>query len=613
MKLYYITNLSLPTKKAFGYGIAKMCENFGKNISVTLVCAKSIEKEEVFDFYGVKKNFSIKQINLSNFYSENYLIGNFIIFIKCIFFYIRILFLPIGKNDLVYTRDIWILPFLRLKTRNVFLEVHSFSKKDRLLLRFVKYTKRIVVITNHLKRELVEFGVKETKIFVAPDAVDLDDFRISRSKDNLRKNLNLPLRKKIVLYSGNLYDWKGVYTLANASIMLPDDVVIVFVGGSDDLLGKFKKYVSEKNYKNIKIIGFKKHELVSQYLKSADVLVLPNSAKEEISKFETSPIKLFEYMASGVPIVSSDLPSLREILSEKNAFFVEADNAKSLASGIRIVTNNSGISDLMARNALEEVQKFTWQNRANNVLEFITKNFVKDTNFYNEESKRYSQKRYPEVANDYIQFFFKHRLEIVIELLKDYFISKTNVSLIEMGCADGIVLRKVFDQFKSKIKSTVGVDISSGMIEQAKILNEERDINYFTDTNFTKNSKYDLIIEIGVLNYRDFASELEFISKILADDGIYICSFAGKGSLISLWKDDEREFANFLNYEEYEKEIEKYFIIKEIIPCGLFTPFIWRIPSFARIIQPVKEVIMANLAPNLFHEKVYLLEKKPKS
>ena len=103
------------------------------------------------------------------------------------------------------------------------------------------------------------------------------------------------------------------------------------------------------------------------YLRAADVLVLPNSAKKEVSKTYTSPMKLFEYMASSVPIVASDLQSLREVLDDSTCYFFISDNSESLATVI-----TKALKDLQApakaARPHEKVQRYTWGNRAESIL-----------------------------------------------------------------------------------------------------------------------------------------------------------------------------------------------------------------------------------------------------
>ena len=105
-------------------------------------------------------------------------------------------------------------------------------------------------------------------------------------------------------------------------------------------------------------------------LKSADVLVLPNSNREKLSRAYTSPMKLFEYMASGRPIVASDVPSLREILDETNCYFFTPDDPESLAQVV-ITTINNPEAQKKADKARKDVEKYSWDKRAVAIMEFM--------------------------------------------------------------------------------------------------------------------------------------------------------------------------------------------------------------------------------------------------
>jgi glycosyltransferase involved in cell wall biosynthesis len=103
---------------------------------------------------------------------------------------------------------------------------------------------------------------------------------------------------------------------------------------------------------------------VAARLRDAGVLLLPNPASAVASAFN-SPLKLFEYMASGRPIVASDLPSFREILTDgHNAVLVEPGNARALAAGIRRIMEDAELGERLARQALEDVRGYTWARRA---------------------------------------------------------------------------------------------------------------------------------------------------------------------------------------------------------------------------------------------------------
>ena len=149
------------------------------------------------------------------------------------------------------------------------------------------------------------------------------------------------------------------------------NVLFIFVGGTEEDIKSFKFQVSGFKLDNVLIAGYRPYAEIPYWLKAADILVLPNSAREKISQFYTSPLKLFEYMASGRPIVASDLPSIREVLSENNAILVKSDDPTILSGGITSVLQNSDFSAKIAKQALQDVEAYSWKKRAKNILSFI--------------------------------------------------------------------------------------------------------------------------------------------------------------------------------------------------------------------------------------------------
>lgn len=373
MKLVYISQLRLPTQNAHGLQIMKMCESFSSNgIEVELLVPWRFNKikDNYFSFYRLKENFKIIKIPAIDLYFLRILpekISAFILLFS--FFIFTKIYLLFNRFDLVYTREI----FWSFFSSNFVFEAHNFPQKIGRLYRWLfKRVRLLVVLNSYLKNNFLKEGFSEDKILISPDAVDKDFFLNISDKMNERKSLGLPLNKKIILYSGNFYDWKGVDTFAHSIRILPIDLFFVIVGGTKQSdLERIRGILVDQ--KNVLILGHVPHSEIPKYIFSADILVLPNSAKQDISSFYTSPLKLFEYMAVGRPIVASDLPSLREVLDESSCVFFEPDNPESLAEKVKILLSDSSLANKIASEALVKSKKYTWDNRALEILNFVNK------------------------------------------------------------------------------------------------------------------------------------------------------------------------------------------------------------------------------------------------
>jgi len=102
---------------------------------------------------------------------------------------------------------------------------------------------------------------------------------------------------------------------------------------------------------------------------AAVVIPLPDNP---MSRFFTSPLKLYEYMAAGLPIVASDLPALREVLrDEDNALLVPPNDPVRLADAIRRLLDEPGLAERLRLKGHADVQGRTWAARAASVLSFV--------------------------------------------------------------------------------------------------------------------------------------------------------------------------------------------------------------------------------------------------
>jgi glycosyltransferase involved in cell wall biosynthesis len=365
-----------PSEKAASLFAAKSCESFaGEGVNVTLIVPRRIGRggDDPFKYYGVRKNFSIVYLPIFDFLifpifqKIAFQIGFITFSISCFFF----LLFRANKNDIIYSNEslpIFLSSFYFPKT---LYEVHDFPEQKFFFYKWLFRRLRLILVTNTWKMEqLVQrFGVSKEKIICERNAVEIKYFDIPMTKEVARKKLGLPTEGNIVMYTGHLYSWKGVDTLAQSAILLSPDTLIVFVGGTDADVKRFKGMCSTAQ--NVKIIGHRVHSEIPLWQKAADVLVLPNTAKEDISKYYTSPMKLFEYMASQRPIVASNIPSIAEVLGDSNSVLVTPDDPKDLARGISELLKDTHHAKIVSDNAYSNVLEHSWGKRAKRILNFI--------------------------------------------------------------------------------------------------------------------------------------------------------------------------------------------------------------------------------------------------
>lgn len=372
MKISYIASIRLPTEKAHGVQIMKTCEAVaaaGASVRLLVPRRRNRITDDPYVYYGVRPLFDIRRLfcldalALGFWEGVGFWIGNISFALSALVSVWR------EKPDIVYTRDVvsaFLLPFVHPR---VFYEIHSLSMSPGATFHFIwRRVHGLVVISNGLKADLVAWGVPEQRIAVIRDGVDIDRFTLEASQADCRKALGLPSDESLIVYTGHLYAWKGADTLARAAALLPENIRVYLVGGTAEDIARFR---TMHHAQNLVIVGHRPSAEMPLWGRAADLLVLPNSGKEKISTHYTSPLKLFEYMASGTPMVVSDLPSMRELLGEGDAVFFSPDNDKELAERIQDALKRLTELRVRAQELRNRSSDYSWQNRGRRILELF--------------------------------------------------------------------------------------------------------------------------------------------------------------------------------------------------------------------------------------------------
>lgn len=287
------------------------------------------------------------------------------------------------KPDIVYTRDIVIL-FSSVFNKSISYcyeshnsLLHNESKViDRILKKLFlwiskrKNVKKIIPISINLSRFWIKTGLPESKMLPLHDGFSNKLFDKEVSIRNARNILNYPLDQKIVVYLGSLYEDREIVAILNLA-HLYKDVTFKIIGGPMEVIPALKKKCIEQNINNINFLGVINHNEIAHYLYSADVLLALWSSKVPTINY-CSPLKLFEYMASGRIIVAHGFPTIREVLShEENAFLVEPDSPDDLSENFDKAIHTDYPAIIASKARKLAMEKYSWNQRAKTLLENI--------------------------------------------------------------------------------------------------------------------------------------------------------------------------------------------------------------------------------------------------
>ena len=393
LQLVYLANARLPTEKAHGYQICKMCEAFALNGAEVVLLHPYRHQSDprlvgltVFDYYGVRPIFRVKTLKnwdvvvLNRFISDRIFTPIFFAHAFIWGYYAASVARRHGA-DLYFTRDSAVAYWLARMGLPTVYEAHVVPNRgQRWLLRRITHhpsLRLVVALTSSIRQGFLEIGFPSDRVIVLPHGVDLNLFEGLPSKEDCRRRLGLPLDRPIIGYIGRFRTLgieKGIPELIEAIARLTLvnglEPLLLCVGGPMDAVQVYLDVARRIGIPEhwIKFFDRVPNNKVPWWIRSCDVVVLPMS-EDYIVRVGAMPLKLFEYMASGVPILATDLPSIREVLRHgENAWLVPPVDPKALAEGMRQLLENPDLAKSLARQAREDVRQYTWKRRAAAIL-----------------------------------------------------------------------------------------------------------------------------------------------------------------------------------------------------------------------------------------------------
>jgi len=222
-----------------------------------------------------------------------------------------------------------------------------------------------VTTTAGIRDSFVEAHGPRDRVRVIPNGCDVPE---SRTFQGIRLD-GVPR----IVYAGQLYPWKGVDVLVEAMTRLPSARLVILGGieGEADT-DRIRALVAARGlFSRTEMLGTVPQAQVAKELEAASVVAVP-FLRSGMTERHTSPIKAFEAMAAGRPIVASDLPSSREFLRhEENALLVPPGDPDLLAAALRRLLDGPGLAARLAHAAFDEAPQFSWDARGERVRELL--------------------------------------------------------------------------------------------------------------------------------------------------------------------------------------------------------------------------------------------------
>lgn len=231
---------------------------------------------------------------------------------------------------------------------------------------------RVVTLAEVMKAHIVSRGVPAEKVVVVPNAVEAAAFAPGPGDHRLRAELRIPRADTVVGYVSTLNAYEGVVFLIDAVARLSreDRPVSALIVGDGPELERLRQRARELGIEDrVHLVGRVPHDEITRYYSLIDLFVVPRLDQPPCQL--VTPLKPYEAMASGCPLVVSRLPALQEMIIEgETGVSFRPEDAESLAEVLRTLLDDPERRETLARNALEWVRtNRSWSSNAERYIE----------------------------------------------------------------------------------------------------------------------------------------------------------------------------------------------------------------------------------------------------
>lgn len=370
MKIACIATAQVPSITANSIQVMKVCHALARNgheVTLYVPGKPAADWETLADLYGLSQPFPVRWLSALPLAKRND-------------FALRAVRLARRERaELVYTWAIQSAVMALVSGMPAVFEAHDLPTGRlgplwmRVFLR-LPGRRRLVCITRALRRALeARFAVRlpEHQVVIAPNGVDLDRYRDLPDPPSARAQLGLA-EGVTVGCSGHLYAGRGGELFLALAQAFPQ-AQFLWAGGREEDVQSYRRLAQERALANVTFTGFIPQARLPLVQAAADILLMPYGKSVAGSSGGNSaeicsPMKLFDYLAVGRAILSSDLPVIREVLDEDTAVFAPPEDAAGWIEALRPLLADAGLRRRLAERAHALAEQYDWQARQARIL-----------------------------------------------------------------------------------------------------------------------------------------------------------------------------------------------------------------------------------------------------
>ena len=376
-RLHYISPSLLPSRSANSAHVMHQCDGFARaGIDISLYAKRAITNADDLP-EALRKNYgvNVQNWNLRTFQSDFSRADTLRIALMALK---PVLLAP--RGELVLSRNLYAALILASARKKMLFETHQLEYGARKTMQRAIMTcpwVTTVAISHSLVHHLtLHHGIAPSRPLVLHDAAPRGMCPIAPEMRGDRLSVLVPEARGEWLarcaYFGHLYPGRGIEIIKAMAEARPDILFLVFGGNDSDVA----QQRADNKLSNLHFLGHIPHPTIRQVMVAVDILLMPyqTSVSIGLAGHDTarwmSPMKMFEYLASGVPIISSDLPVLREVLEDcRNALLVAPDNPDAWVSAVDRLVNDPKLARRLGDTGhADYLARYTWDQRAHSLL-----------------------------------------------------------------------------------------------------------------------------------------------------------------------------------------------------------------------------------------------------